>query len=47
MLETEYNPGAHDDFSVTPLVRFFKGNTMVEAGYNLDDAVQFNFIQRF
>jgi hypothetical protein len=47
MLETEYNPGAHDDFSVTPLVRFFKGNTLVEAGYNLDDGIQFNFIQRF
>lgn len=47
MLETEYQPGAEDDFSVTPLVRFFKDTTMLEAGYNFDGAVQLNFIQRF
>lgn len=47
MLQVDYDAGEQDNFSATPLVRFFKGNTMVEAGYNLDDGVMFNFIQRF
>lgn len=47
MLQVDYDAGDQDSFSTTPLVRFFKGNTMVEAGYNFDDGVQFNFIQRF
>lgn len=47
MIQTDYDAGAKDNFSVTPLVRFFKGNTMVEAGYNLDNGIQANFIQRF
>lgn len=47
MIEAHYDAGEEDNFSVTPLLRFFKGNTMVEAGYNLDDGVQANFVQRF
>ena len=47
MLEADYDAGRKDSFSVTPLVRLFKGSTMVEAGYNFDNAIQFNFVQRF
>lgn len=47
MLEADYKPGAEDDFSLTPLVRFFKGPSLLEAGYNLDDGVLLNFVQRF
>lgn len=47
MLKADYNPGEEDDFSPTPLVRFFKNSTMVEAGYNFDDGLLFNFVQRF
>lgn len=47
MLQGDYDAGADDRFSLTPLVRFFKDTTMIEAGYNLDDGALFNFIQRF
>lgn len=47
MLETEYEPDAKDDFSVTPLFRFFKGPNLVEAGYNLDNGILFNYVRRF
>ena len=47
MLQTDYDAGQKDSFSVTPLVRLFKGSTMVEAGYNFDNGIQFNFVQRF
>jgi len=47
MLQADYDAGEADSFAVTPLVRFFKGATMLEAGYNLDDGLMFNFIQRF
>ena len=47
MIQADYDAGEDDSFSVTPLVRFFKGSTLVEAGYNLDNGVQANFIQRF
>ncbi|MGB0719974.1 MAG: hypothetical protein ACPGRX_05850, partial [Bdellovibrionales bacterium] len=47
MLEADYNPSKKDDFSVTPLVRFFKGTTMLEAGYNPDGGGLLNFTQRF
>lgn len=47
MFQADYNPGEDDDFSPTPLVRFFKDATMVEAGYNFDDGLLFNFLQRF
>lgn len=47
MLQVDYDAGAKDSFSPTPLVRFFKDSTMIEAGYNFDNGIQFNFIQRF
>lgn len=47
MLQAEYDAGEKDSFALTPLVRFFKGSTMIEAGYNLDDGLMFNFIRRF
>ncbi len=47
MLQADYDAGADDSFALTPLVRLFKGPTMVEAGYNLDDGILFNLIQRF
>ena len=47
MLQTDYDAGEKDRFSVTPLVRFFKGSTLIEAGYNFDNGIQANFIQRF
>ena len=47
MLQADYDAGIDDNFSVTPLVRFFKGSTLVEGGYNTDGAVLFNLIQRF
>ena len=47
MLQADYDAGQNDNFSVTPLVRFFKGPTLLEAGYNLDDSLLFNFVHRF
>lgn len=47
MFQVDYDAGAKDSFSPTPLVRFFKGSTMVEAGYNFDNGILFNFVQRF
>ena len=47
MLEGEYTPGRDDDFSLTPMVRFFKGADMLEAGYNLDGGLLLNYVHRF
>jgi len=47
MLQADYDAGAQDKCSVTPLIRLFKGAEMLEAGYNLDDGILFNFIHRF
>lgn len=47
MLQADYNPGQKDNFSVTPLVRFFKGDYLLEVGNNLDGGIEFNFIKRF
>ena len=47
MLEVDYEAGRDNNFTATPLVRLFKNSTMVEAGYNLDDGILFNFVQRF
>lgn len=47
MVQVDYDAGADDNFSATPLVRLFKGVDMVEAGYNLDDGLLFNYIHRF
>ncbi len=47
MFQVDYDAGEEDSFSPTPLVRFFKGSSLLEAGYNFDDGVLFNFVQRF
>lgn len=47
MLQADYDAGAEDSFSLTPLVRLFKGSMLVEAGYNLDGGVLFNFTHNF
>lgn len=47
MLEANYAPGDQDNFSVTPLVRFFKGDYLLEIGNDLDNGIEFNFIKRF
>ena len=47
MLQADYDAGQADDFSLTPLVRMFKGTDLVEAGYNLDGGLLFNYIHRF
>ncbi len=47
MLQADYDAGKNDSFSLTPMVRLFKGTTLVEAGYNLDGGVLFNLTQQF
>jgi len=47
MLEAYYDAGNEDRFSLTPLVRFFKGPHLLEAGYNLDNGIMLNFVERF
>ncbi len=47
MLQADYDAGTDDTFSLTPLVRLFKGTTLIEAGYNLDGGVLFNFTKQF
>lgn len=47
MLQADYDPQRDNDFSVTPLVRLFKGATLGEAGVNLDGGVYFHLMQTF
>ena len=48
MLEIDHRPSNPDSVTATPLVRFFKGPLLVEAGYNLTvNQPLFNFIYRF
>lgn len=44
MLQADYEPGGDDGFSVTPLVRMFKGTVLGEAGVNLDGGVFFHLM---
>jgi hypothetical protein len=48
MLEIDQRPERDHPIGATPLLRFFKGSTMVEIGYALpDDEAFFTLIQRF
>lgn len=47
MLQADYDVGQDDDFSLTPLVRFFYGADLLEAGYNLDGGMMLNYVHRF
>jgi hypothetical protein len=46
-LQADYDPHRDNEFSVTPLVRLFKGTTLGEAGVNLDGGVYFHIMQTF
>ncbi len=46
MLQLDHNPEAEDHFTVTPLVRFFKGEYLAEAGMNENGDVLFNWVIR-
>ena len=48
MLEASHQPDySGDTFIVTPLVRLFKGTTLVELGYSSDHRLLFNWVLRF
>jgi hypothetical protein len=47
MLQADYDAGKNDNFSLTPMIRLFKGTTLIEAGYNLDGGILFNLTQQF
>lgn len=47
MLEVDHNPTRRDNVLVTPLVRFFKGEYLTEAGVSHKGDVLFNFVVRF
>lgn len=47
MVEADYQPDREETLYVTPLVRFFKGPTLLEAGYNFKGGALLNFVQRF
>jgi len=48
MLEIDHLPSDPDSVTATPLIRFFKGPLLVEAGYNLTvNQPLFNFTYRF
>lgn len=47
MLQVDHNPIADDPVVFTPMVRFFKGVTLVEAGISENRDVLFNTIIRF
>lgn len=46
MLEVKHVPEAKDNFTLTPLVRLFKGVHMVEAGISNHGDIMFNYIFR-
>lgn len=47
MVQIDHTPSSHDEVTVTPLVRLFKGNTLVEAGVNNNGKILFNFMHTF
>lgn len=47
MLQVDHNPTRHKNFAITPLVRFFKDEYLVEAGMSQTGDVLFNWIIRF
>lgn len=42
MLQVDHHPSEEDNFEVTPLVRFFKGPTLMEIGYGSNRNLLFN-----
>ena len=47
MLEVQHEPENDHNFTVTPLVRFFKGVHLLEAGMNNQKEVLFNYVIRY
>lgn len=47
MLQVEHMPEADNNFTVTPLVRFFKDVHLLEAGMNTRGEVLFNYVLRY
>ncbi len=47
MLEVEHTPESEDNVTVTPMVRLFKGNTLVETGLSNHGDVMFNLVYRY
>ena len=47
MLQVDHAPDAQDPVDVKPLVRFFKGTSLLEVGSSLRGGMMVNFIQRF
>lgn len=48
MVQVDDNPSSEDDaLTITPLVRIFKGPTLLEAGVNNNGKVLFNVVHRF
>ncbi len=47
MLQVDHQPEAEDKVTVTPLVRFFKGVHLVEAGMNNNGELLFNYVIRY
>jgi hypothetical protein len=47
MLELDHTPGDKNNFTLTPLVRFFKDNYLIEIGSTTRGEPMFNFIIRF
>ena len=47
MLQTDYYTNQDKNFSVTPLVRLFKGNDLAEFGVNLRGGVLFHYMHTF
>ena len=48
MVEVDQRPDSRDPVGVTPMIRFFKGEALLEAGWSVtDDQPLFNFQYRF
>ena len=47
MLQVEHSPESQDNFTVTPLVRFFKDVHLVETGMNNHGEILFNWVMRY
>ena len=47
MLQVQHTPEAEDNFTVSPLVRFFKNVHLFEAGVNDREEFLFNYIYRY
>lgn len=47
MLKTEHTPEARDHFTITPMVRLFKGDGLVEAGVSNHGDIMFNLTYRY